>query len=398
MESRTIMALSSVAVIDVPNNVTIAERRNQAWQAKREARQRSIQAVNERNYQLKSMLLGNNKPIAPDKDNDQSSNNDMQLYQIKVLVCEELRQELKLTGREKRGRVFLERHDAATRSLSALRSQLHGFFRALKKDSYVLSASYPVPPAPAATCLADDVQRHGNGTTNANHDTLNDRAVAWPLECDDDVVESFRRADEFFASLVASQPSSETLKRPTLTVHVTKNPNAPPPPPTPDYLVNLPDPAESTHMTMLSFYAFPASGIANPDDYAVLLRKRWKPFAALGRVYVAHEGVNAQMSVPTLVLDRFVACCHDLPDQVGAYLQANGGINVDPVSLTRLEFAVAGIPAVGAAAASTSPTPPFTNLHIRVRQQVVTDGLEQAYDWQNAGTLETHIRFLVCLH
>jgi predicted sulfurtransferase len=41
------------------------------------------------------------------------------------------------------------------------------------------------------------------------------------------------------------------------------------------------------------------------------------------------------------------------------------------------------------AAASTTPAPPFTNLHIRVRQQVVTDGLEQAYDWQNAGTSQT---------
>jgi UPF0176 acylphosphatase like domain len=402
MESGASTELSSVsALLDLPNNVTsnraIAERCGQVWQAKREARQRSIQAVNERNYQLKS-ILGNNSPVAKDKDNDRSLNNDTKLYQIKVLVCEELRQELKLTGREKRGRVFVERDGAATRSLVALRSQLHGFFRALKKDSYVLSAGYPA--STLAPCLAADVLQHDNGTTcpadvlrhdngtNANHDTLNDRAVAWPLECDNDVVESFRRADEFFASSVASSSSSESMKRPTLVVHVTKNPNAPPPPPVPDYLVNLPDPAESTHMTMLSFYAFPASGIANPDDYAVLLRKRWKPFSALGRVYVAHEGVNAQMSVPTLVLDRFVACCHDLPDQVGAYLQANGGINVDPVALTRQEFAVAGIPAVGAAA-STTPAPPFTNLHIRVRQQVVTDGLEQAYDWQNAGTPNT---------
>jgi predicted sulfurtransferase len=31
------------------------------------------------------------------------------------------------------------------------------------------------------------------------------------------------------------------------------------------------------------------------------LRKVWKPFDALGRVYVAEEGINAQMSIPTNV-------------------------------------------------------------------------------------------------
>jgi hypothetical protein len=105
----------------------------------------------------------------------------------------------------------------------------------------------------------------------------------------------FEKADYFF------QTNQNLLKRPSLLVFVSKDPNAPAAPPPPLYLQNLADPSQSDTMTMLSFYAFPPGGIENPDDFATMLRKLWKPFHALGRVYVAHEGVNAQMSVPTNV-------------------------------------------------------------------------------------------------
>jgi hypothetical protein len=105
----------------------------------------------------------------------------------------------------------------------------------------------------------------------------------------------FEKADFFF------QTNQNLLKRPSLLVFVSKDPNAPAAPPPPLYLQNLADPSQSDTMTMLSFYAFPPGGIQNPDDFATTLRKLWKPFHALGRVYVAHEGVNAQMSVPTNV-------------------------------------------------------------------------------------------------
>ncbi len=58
--------------------------------------------------------------------------------------------------------------------------------------------------------------------------------------------------------------------------------------------------------TMLSHYAFPPTGVEDADAFAEQLRKSWKPFEALGRVYVAKEGVNAQMSVPTSVLENFI--------------------------------------------------------------------------------------------
>lgn len=39
------------------------------------------------------------------------------------------------------------------------------------------------------------------------------------------------------------------------------------------------------------------------------LRAVWEPFGALGRIYVASEGINAQMAVPATVFDNFAAAC-----------------------------------------------------------------------------------------
>ena len=55
------------------------------------------------------------------------------------------------------------------------------------------------------------------------------------------------------------------------------------------------------------------------------------------------------------------------------------GVNVDPVPIPIKEFATAGVPVNG------KPAPPFRNLHVRVRNQVVADGLDKSLDWQSAG-------------
>ena len=118
---------------------------------------------------------------------------------------------------------------------------------------------------------------------------------AWPIDTDDDVMTTFQKANDYFTQ------HEGLLKRPSILLHISRDPKAPPPPPPPAYLENMADPSQSESMTMLSFYAFPPSGIDDPDEFAALLRKLWTPFDALGRVYVAHEGVNAQMSIPTNV-------------------------------------------------------------------------------------------------
>ena len=53
-------------------------------------------------------------------------------------------------------------------------------------------------------------------------------------------------------------------------------------------------------------------------------------------------------------------------------------INIDPIPLTIVEFVVAGD-------MDGKPCPPFLNLHVRVRQQIVADGLDHELDWESAG-------------
>ena len=119
----------------------------------------------------------------------------------------------------------------------------------------------------------------------------------WTVDSDNDVQETFSRVMSHYES----SPQKDLFKRPSLLLHIYKDPNAPPPPPPPSYLKEMPNPAETESMTMLSFYSFPIPSIQNPEEFGETLRKVWKPFGALGRVYVAEEGVNAQMSVPTNV-------------------------------------------------------------------------------------------------
>ena len=133
------------------------------------------------------------------------------------------------------------------------------------------------------------------------------------------------------------------------------------PPPSADYLCNMADPAESDAYTLLSFYRF--NDIEDPEDMKNRLMALWKPFRAVGRVYVAKEGVNAQMAVPSNVLSNFKAACETLPLFQGLYL------NTDHL-MTRQDF---------------EESQPFKNLHVRVREQIVADGFKESLDWEKAG-------------
>lgn len=304
------------------------------------------------------------------------------MFAVKVVTCPTLRTELKMNGREKRGRMFVERphffsdgtvtdedsSNYACMSLKALKQTIHEFFRRLKKSTYILSASLPILDESGNVLMYDDDEESDG----------DDRQVlgTWMLETDKDVQKAFVEAEQFFLQHQELQSGGESLKRPTLILHVTKDPNAPLPPPPPPYLENLPNSSLSPTMTMLSFYAFPPNGgIADPESTAGQLKRLWRPFRALGRVYVANEGVNAQMAVPTNVLPNFLQCCTLLPEQggelshvLGSYME--NGINIDPIPVPMEEF---------------RDNPAFRNLHIRVRSQIVADGFEKPLDWQSAG-------------
>ena len=133
------------------------------------------------------------------------------------------------------------------------------------------------------------------------------------------------------------------------------------PPPEKSYLIGMNDPNESDSFTLLSFYRFFA--IDNPEEMALSLETMWKPFRPVGRIYVAKEGVNAQMAVPTNVLINFQKACETEDLLKDLYL------NCDHL-LSRAEFEV---------------SKPFKALHIRVRDQIVADGFDEPLDWHKSG-------------
>ncbi|RYH29157.1 hypothetical protein EON65_09520 [archaeon] len=125
----------------------------------------------------------------------------------------------------------------------------------------------------------------------------------------------------------------------------------------------LVDPLESSTYTLVSFYAF--SNITDPEELSQVLRSLWEPFKALGRIYIAEEGVNAQMAVPSNSFADFVKATQTLA------LFSSSRFNVDH-EMSTADFHSQQV---------------FKNLHIRVREQIVADGLVgEGLDWSRSGT------------
>ncbi|ROH95728.1 oxygen-dependent tRNA uridine(34) hydroxylase TrhO [Chryseobacterium daecheongense] len=106
----------------------------------------------------------------------------------------------------------------------------------------------------------------------------------------------------------------------------------------------------------LSFYAY--AKIEDPKKFRDELFIAWNALDALGRIYVAHEGINAQMSVPA---DQFEA----FRDTLEAYGFMKG---------IRLNVAV------------EQDNHSFLKLTIKVRHKIVADGLnDDTFDVTNKG-------------
>eukprot|EP00600_Ochromonadales_sp_CCMP1393_P000200 CAMPEP_0174985852 /NCGR_PEP_ID=MMETSP0004_2-20121128/18589_1 /TAXON_ID=420556 /ORGANISM="Ochromonas sp., Strain CCMP1393" /LENGTH=952 /DNA_ID=CAMNT_0016238581 /DNA_START=472 /DNA_END=3326 /DNA_ORIENTATION=- len=154
------------------------------------------------------------------------------------------------------------------------------------------------------------------------------------------------------------------------------------------------DPEDAPDYLMVSFYGFHRPSetkgtssitIAALDEFAMQLQYLWKPFNARGRVYVAKEGVNAQMAVPSNCIAYFEQATRGFHP-----VFARMRLNVDPRPLTRDEYAA---------------QQPFRALHVRVREQIVADGFPEQpqpqngnFDWTQAGEemspVEWHRRLL----
>lgn len=106
---------------------------------------------------------------------------------------------------------------------------------------------------------------------------------------------------------------------------------------------------EATPRRTLSFYRYVQ--IADPQAFRQRLLEAWGELGCLGRIYVAHEGINAQMNVPVQYWDRFDAWTQSQPE------------------LTGVPYKIA---------VEEGEAPSFYKLTIKVRPKIVADGLDDS--------------------
>lgn len=109
--------------------------------------------------------------------------------------------------------------------------------------------------------------------------------------------------------------------------------------------------------TTISFYKY--HYITDPQAFRDQLYIRWNELGVLGRIYVADEGINAQLSLPTENLEAFKA-----------HLES-----IDFLAGNRLNIAV------------EDDGKSFFKLAIKVRKKIVADGInDPEFDVTNIGT------------
>ncbi|NCN52368.1 rhodanese-related sulfurtransferase [Candidatus Parcubacteria bacterium] len=114
---------------------------------------------------------------------------------------------------------------------------------------------------------------------------------------------------------------------------------------------------EAISRTTLSFYRY--VHIADPVAFRDELYERFEALGCLGRIYVAHEGINAQMNVPTEHWDQFDAFVQSRPELRGM-----------PYKIAVEEADIIS----------------FYKLTIKVRNKIVADGLDdRSFDVTNTG-------------
>ncbi|HVF95822.1 MAG TPA: rhodanese-related sulfurtransferase [Flavisolibacter sp.] len=114
--------------------------------------------------------------------------------------------------------------------------------------------------------------------------------------------------------------------------------------------------AETEPRRTVSFYRyFP---INDPQAFRDELFARLEMLNVFGRIYVAHEGINAQVSVPTSLFDAFIKLLYSIKHLDG--LRLNTAVDDDGKS--------------------------FWVLKIKVREKIVADGIDDpAFDMENRG-------------
>lgn len=113
---------------------------------------------------------------------------------------------------------------------------------------------------------------------------------------------------------------------------------------------------DPTARTTISFYCY--FKVEDPAVFRNTLYKELKGMGVLGRIYVANEGINAQISVPTHNIELF-----------RTYLYS-----IEPLNNLRLNIAV------------DDDGKSFFVLDVKVRKKIVADGIDDpAFDMANKG-------------
>lgn len=113
---------------------------------------------------------------------------------------------------------------------------------------------------------------------------------------------------------------------------------------------------ETEHRVTISFYQY--FHIEDPKSFRDLLFKALDALKVFGRIYVAHEGINAQVSIPESNFEAFKSYLYSIEPQNG--LRLNIAVDDDGKS--------------------------FWVLKIKVRDKIVADGIDDpAFDMRNRG-------------
>ena len=121
---------------------------------------------------------------------------------------------------------------------------------------------------------------------------------------------------------------------------------------------------DPTPRTTVSFYHYFL--IEDPVEFRNGLYKMFEPVGVLGRIYVAREGINAQVSLPTHQFELFRQTLYA----------------IDPLNGIRLNTAV------------DDRAPSFFVLDIKVRDKIVADGItDPDFDMQRKGRYATAEQF-----
>jgi UPF0176 protein len=114
--------------------------------------------------------------------------------------------------------------------------------------------------------------------------------------------------------------------------------------------------AENFKRKTISFYRYVI--LEQPQEMRDMLYHRWNNFNCLGRIYIAREGINAQMNVPEHYYEAFLADLNSIP--YFANIPIKEAVEDDGKS--------------------------FLKLTVKVRNKIVADGLnDDAFDVTNVG-------------